>query len=229
MNTSETILISVGGSIIVPDEVDSATVCEFKRIILSEVAKGKKFILMVGGGKTCRKYQTAAKEAEPTLSNNDLDWIGIHSTRFNAHFLRVVFQDYAFEDIILDPNTPVQTDKSIILAGGYRPTASTDHSAVLVAKSYGLKKLVNLSNIDYVYDSDPKKNPDAKKLEQVTWAKFREIIPDTWGPGMNAPFDPVAAREAEALGLEVAVMNGTAVENLENYLSGKPFKGTVIR
>lgn len=228
MNENETILISVGGSIIIPEDIDVATVREFKRIILSEVAKGKRFILMVGGGKTCRKYQAAAKAAEPTLTDNDLDWIGIHSTHFNAHFLREVFQEFAHEDIILDPNVPVQTDKPIILAGGWQPTASTDHSAVLVAKSYGLKKLVNLSNIDYVYDSDPKKNPNAKKLERISWSEFRGIIPDTWGPGMNAPFDPVAAKEAEALGLEVAVMNGTAVLNLENYLTGRPFKGTLI-
>ena len=229
MSTNETILISVGGSIIIPEEIDVQTVREFKRIILSEVAKGKKFVLMVGGGKTCRKYQAAAKAIEPTLTNNDLDWIGIHSTRFNAHFLREIFQEYAYEEIILDPNIPVKTEKSIVVAGGWQPTASTDHSAVLVAKSYGLKKLVNLSNIDYVYDSAPKKIPNAKKLERVTWAEFRKIIPDTWGPGMNAPFDPVAAREADALGLEVAVMNGTNIENLENYLSGKEFKGTVIK
>ena len=228
MSSNETILISVGGSIIIPEEIDVGTVREFKRVILSEVSEGKRFILMVGGGKTCRKYQAAAKAIEPTLTNNDLDWIGIHSTRFNAHFLRQIFQEHAFEDIILDPNIPVETSKSIIVAGGWRPTASTDHSAVLVAKAYGLKIVINLSNIDYVYDSDPKKNPSAKKLERISWKEFRNIIPKTWGPGMNAPFDPIAAGEAEKLGLEVAVMNGTNIGNLENYLRGKTFKGTVI-
>lgn len=231
MQSQEKILISVGGSIVIPEDIDVATVREFKRIILAEVAEGKRFVLIVGGGKTCRKYQAAAKSAEPALSKNDLDWIGIHSTRFNAHFLRVIFQEYAYEDIILSPNEPVETDKPVILAGGYRPTASTDHSAVLVAKTYGLKKIINLSNIDYVYDSDPRKNPDAKKIEQTTWKEFRKLLPpaEAWEPGMNAPFDPVAARDAEALGLEVAVMNGTNMQNLKDYLDGKPFKGTVIR
>lgn len=229
MPLRETILISVGGSIIVPEEINVETVRALKRIVLAEVGKGKKFILTIGGGRTCRKYQAAAKAAEPSLTHNDLDWIGIHSTRFNAEFLRVIFGEHAHGEIILDPNVRVDSDKSVILAGGWRPTASTDHSAVLVAKAYGLKRLVNLSNIDYVYDSDPKKNPAAKKLERISWKDFRKIIPETWGPGMNSPFDPVAAKEAEALGLEVAVMNGTKVENLQNYLEGEVFAGTVIK
>jgi uridylate kinase len=123
----------------------------------------------------------------------------------------------------------VETQKPVICAGGWRPTASTDHSAVLVANTYGLKKIINLSNIDYVYDRDPKKDPRAKKLEKVSWADFRKIIPDTWGPGMNAPFDPVAAREAEALGLEVVVMNGNDLTQLRNYFDNKPFRGTIIK
>ena len=98
----------------------------------------------------------------------------------------------------------------------------------MIAKNLGATRLVNLSNIDYVYDSDPKQNKNAKKIEKISWADFRNIIPKEWDPGLSSPFDPVAAKEAEALGLEVAIINGAHLEEFSNYLDNKPFIGTVI-
>jgi len=97
-----------------------------------------------------------------------------------------------------------------------------------MAKNMGARQLVNLSNIDYVYDKDPKRYPDAKKLEKVSWTEFRGIIPDHWDPGLSSPFDPVAAKEAETLGLEVAVINGASLDRFASYLDGAPFVGTII-
>jgi uridylate kinase len=98
----------------------------------------------------------------------------------------------------------------------------------MAAKQLGAKKLVNLSNIDHVYTIDPKKFPDAQKIERATWSEFRQLIPKEWDPGLSAPFDPVAARTAEELGLEVAVINGHNLDEFKNYLDGKPFVGTII-
>ena len=98
----------------------------------------------------------------------------------------------------------------------------------IIAKNLGARRLVNLSNIDYVYDKDPKKYPDAKKFERIAWPDFRSLIPPEWDPGLSSPFDPVAAKEAETLGLEVAIINGAHLEEFSNYLDNKPFVGTVI-
>jgi uridylate kinase len=87
---------------------------------------------------------------------------------------------------------------------------------------------VNLSNIDYVYTADPRTDPSATKIETISWSEFRKLIPSEWDPGLSSPFDPVAAREAEALGLEVAVINGMDLEAFGNYIDGKSFVGTVI-
>lgn len=97
-----------------------------------------------------------------------------------------------------------------------------------MAKNLGATRLVNLSNIDYVYDSDPQKDTDAKKIEKISWAGFRKLIPEEWDPGLSSPFDPIAAKEAEAIGLEVAIVNGAKLEEFSHYLDGKPFVGTVI-
>jgi uridylate kinase len=87
---------------------------------------------------------------------------------------------------------------------------------------------VNLSNVDYVYESDPHKNPKAKKIEKISWAEFRKLIPKEWDPGLSSPFDPVAAKEAESLGIEVAIINGAKLAEFSNYLDDKPFVGTII-
>lgn len=219
--------MSVGGSLIVPDGIDTEFLTKFKTLVLEKVQRGLTFSIIAGGGKTARRYQDAANAVTP-LSRHDLDWIGIHATRLNAQLLRNIFVGYAYPQIIKNPTIDVEAEEPIIIAAGWKPGCSTDYDAVLIAKNLGATRLVNLSNIDYVYDKDPKKNPDAKKIEKISWAEFRKLIPEEWDPGLSSPFDPVAAKEAEMLGLEVAIINGEKLEEFSNYLDGKPFVGTVI-
>ncbi len=223
----ERIVVSVGGSLIVPDGIDTDFLARFKTLILDKVQRGFTFSIIAGGGKTARRYQEAANAVTP-LSRHDLDWIGIHSTRLNAQLLRNIFVGYAHPQIIKNPTIDIEADEPIIIAAGWQPGCSTDYDATLMAKNLGAQRLVNLSNIDGVYESDPRKRPDAKRIEKISWAEFRKLIPEEWYPGLSSPFDPIAAKEAEALNLEVAVIHGAHLEEFSNYLDGKPFVGTVI-
>lgn len=224
----EYLVISVGGSLIVPDGIDVSFLKNFRELVNRKVAEGFGFYIIAGGGKLARRYQDAAKEVRGNLSAEDADWMGIHATRLNAHLLRTLFLEDAQDRIVKNPTRAVNTKYPVIVGSGWKPGNSTDYCAVMAAKKLGAKKLVNLSNIDYVYTADPRTNPDAVKIERSTWADFRKLIPKDWDPGLSSPFDPVAAKEAEAMGLEVAVINGASLEELENYISGKPFVGTVI-
>lgn len=226
----EFIVISVGGSLIVPEEIDIFFLKQFRNLLLKYVKKRKRFIIVCGGGKTARKYQEAAKKIVK-LTRDDLDWLGIHGTRINAHLLRTIFRKIAYPKIIKNPNEKVKLKEKekILIAAGWKPGFSTDYDAVLLAKNFNVKRLVNLTNIDYVYDKDPKKFKDAKPIKEISWQKFRALLPKKWDPGLNVPFDPIAAKEAEKLKLEVAIMNGKNIKNFENYLKGKSFVGTIIR
>ncbi len=225
--TGEKIIISLGGSLVVPDNIDTNFLKSFKELILSHVGRGKQFVIIVGGGKICRRYQEAAKDLTPT-ANVDLDWIGIASIKLNAELLRVIFGEFAEDKVVDNLATPLVFKKPIIIGAAYEPGHSSDFDAMLAAKSVGATKLVNLSNTDYVYDSDPKKNPVAQKIEKISWADFRKLIPKEWHPGLNTPFDPIASAEAEGSGIEVAIMNGKPIENLANYLNNIKFQGTII-
>lgn len=228
MNDPKLIVLSVGGSLIVPEGIDTGFLKSFKELILEHITQGYRFVIICGGGRTARNYQAAAKEVTD-LTREDVDWIGIHSTRLNAHLLRTVFHKEAHPRIIKNPYEDFQWKESVLVAAGWRPGCSTDYDAVLLARNLQATTLINLSNIDYVYDSDPRTNPTAQRIEHISWPAFRTLIPEEWDPGLNAPFDPVAAREAEKIGLEVVVMNGKNLNNLKLYLAKAPFQGTVIK
>ncbi len=230
MKESETVVMSVGGSLIVPDAIDTTFLSDFRNLIEHQITfSGRNFIVIAGGGKTARRYQDAAA-AVTELDPEDLDWMGIHATRLNGHLLRTVFRDIAHPEMITNPDeiTDVPTESPLIIAAGYRPGASTDLRAVQIAINRGAKRLINLSNIDHVYTADPRKNPDAEKIEDITWPEFMKLIPTEWNPGLSSPFDPVAARTAQQHKLEVTIINGQNTSELENYLEGKPFVGTRI-
>lgn len=228
MDKKNQIVISLGGSLIIPDEINVDFLNSFVLTIKEYVSRGFKFLIITGGGKLCRKYNDSLKLIT-NPSNEDLDWLGISSTRLNAELVRICFGDLAYKKIILDPDTILTTDKPIIVGGGWKPGNSSDLAAVHAATSVGSNIIINLSNIDYVYDKDPKKNSDAKPFNKMSWGDFKTLFPMEWNPGANAPFDQIAAREAEKLGYEVAILNGNNIENLKNYLDDKPFVGTVIK
>jgi len=229
MLNHETIVMSVGGSLIVPDQIDTGFLKNLKEFIVRETANGRRFIIIAGGGRTARRYQDAAAAVHET-KNEDLDWLGLHATRLNGHLLLTVFRDLAYRVMITNPDEVLDlpNEAKLVIAAGYRPGASTDLRAVQIADRVKAHKIINLSNTDYVYTDNPKTNPDAVKIEDITWSEFRKLIPEEWGPGLSSPFDPVAAKEAERLELEVAQINGEKLDGLKNYLDGKHFVGTLI-
>ena len=84
-----------------------------------------------------------------------------------------------------------------------------------------------MSNVDYVFDKDPRKHSDAKKIEKISWQDYRKLISQKWKAGMNIPFDPIAAKEAQISKIKVNII-GKDLNNLEKLLESKKFRGTVI-
>lgn len=228
MKTANTYVLSLGGSLIVPEDVDHKFLKSFISLIAERTKKGDKFIIVCGGGGLNRIYNKAAQKVRP-MSHEELDWLGIHATRYNAQLVRILFGKLAYEEVVINPYEKVQTRKPVIIGAGYEPGWSSDYDAVYLASTYGCKKVANLSNIDYAYDKDPREFKDAKKIKDISWENFRKIVGDKWEPRMSKPFDPIASREAQKLGLEVAILNGKKLKNFEKYLDAEKFAGTVIR
>lgn len=222
----KTIVMSLGGSVIVPDKIDVNFLKKFKKMINKYADKGYRFVIICGGGKIARDYQKAASKISKQ-SNDYLDWLGVHATKMNAWFMKAVFGKDAEKFIVDDPREKVSFTRNILIAGGWKPGWSTDYDAVLLAKNIGVKKIINMSNIDYLYDKDPKKYNNAKKIKSISWKEYRKISGSKWKAGLNAPFDPVAAKEAEKSKLNVFII-GKNLRNFDNLLQNKKFDGTTI-
>jgi len=225
---TKTIIISLGGSLIAPDGIDIVFLKRFRKVISDFVRRGNRAVMVCGGGNTCRKYQSAARIINGRVDKNDLDWIGIATTRLNAELVRSAFGQLAYEKIIYNPSAAVKTGKKIIIGAGFLPGSSSDKDAVLLAKNFNAGTLINLSNIKYVYDKDPNKFKGAKPYKKISWKEFKKIVGDKWLPGKHTPFDPVASKLAAKIGMELIITRGSDLKNLKNILNGKKFTGTIV-
>ncbi len=230
MEKTKTILISLGGAIICPEpgKINAGFLKSFRSLILKFVKKNYRFVIITGGGKICRVYQNAAKEVS-ALSDEDKDWLGIHVTRLNAHLLRTIFRDIAYPVILDDPHKPIKNHWKVLIGAGWRPGWSTDFVAVLLAKRFGANDIINASNTPYVYNKDFRKYKDAKPIKETRWQDYRKLIGARWIPGMSAPFDPIASKEAQKAKIRVFCIKGTDIKNFEQLLLEKHFQGTVIK
>lgn len=225
---TKTLVMSLGGSLIAPDGLDVKFLKNFRKLILDYTKKGNRVILICGGGNTSRYYQKTAKIVNPKVTATDLDWVGIAATKINAELVSAIFGDAAYESILIVPNKKVKTNRKITVGAGYKPGSSSDKDAVMAAKAFGAKTVINLSNITYVYDKDPSKFKDAKPLKKMSWRQFLKLVGNKWVPGAHVPFDPIASHLAAKLGLNLVVMKGSDLANLRKYLLDKDFRGTVV-
>lgn len=228
-SNSDTIVIALGGSIIVSRSIQVRFLKQFRKFILKFIKQGKRFVIVAGGGSIARNYQAAASDIVK-LSDEDQDWLGIHATRINAHLLRAIFFDIAHPVVLDNPLKKIRNEEkySLFIASGWRPGWSTDYDAVLLAHRFQSRNLIVATKISYVYSEDIEKNKQAKPIKKISWKKYRKMIRTSWTPGLRAPVDPIAAKLAQSLNMEAVVTKGTDLKNLSNLISGKKFRGTVI-
>lgn len=226
--TNKKFVIALGGSIAVPQEINTDFLRRFYNLIKEQIKQGKKFIIVIGGGGVCRKYQKAAAQITKLL-DEDKDWLGIHVTRLNAHLLRTIFRRQA-NPVIIDERFKVKKfgKYSVVIGAGWKPGCSTDFDAFQTAIDFNIKQVIVLGKPDYVYTSDFERDPTAKPIAKITWQDYLKLIPSKWSPGLHTPVDPVAARLAKKENLEVIVAAGKDLNNFKKILQAKNFKGTVI-
>lgn len=224
-------VLSLGGSLFASKNgIDTQFLSDFNAFIRNQVSsKKRRFFITVGGGYIAQQYNDAGRAIRGAeLTDNDNDWLGIHATRLNAQLVRTIFQDIADPRVIKHYEIILKIDAPIAVAAGWKPGWSTDYCAVTLCQDYGVKQVINLTNVDKVYDADPRTHKDAKPLSKLSWGSYRGLVGDTWKPRMNAPFDPIASRLASELGVTVKILNGRNFETLAKALDNKPFVGTTI-
>lgn len=228
-------VLSLGGSIVSPSTPDVSFLISFAQCIREWLLddQTRKLIMVVGGGAPARTYQNAYREycdnTHTAVDTDVADWIGITATYLNAQLVKSIFSELCLDPVVHNPTEVPHFSGRILIAAGWKPGFSTDNDAVLLAENFSAKRVVNLSNIEKVYTDDPKKNPDAKPIDTISWGDFISLVGTEWVPGKNSPFDPVASVKAQKLGLEVICASGKDMHNLKCILNNQPFVGTTIK
>lgn len=222
------VVISLGGSLINgTGSVDREFLREFKDLALKS---GEKLAIVTGGGKIARDYASAAMEF---CGNNFVaDEVAVAGTRLNAQLMLALFRDVAHPKVFrdFDKAAAALEGHKIVVMGGTIPGITTDTDSVLLAEAIGAKRLVNLSNVEGIYDSDPKTNPNAKKFEKMSHAELLAMAQksDQRAPGTNFVFDMVACKLAKRSNIELHFVGGKNIKDLGNAIKGKKHSGTIV-
>ncbi len=184
--------------------------------------KGNQLIVITGGGKNARKYIEAARKLG--ASEAVCDQIGILVTRLNARLLITSMGDDAYPKVpetIEDLRLYFESGKVIVM-GGLQPGHSTNAVTALAAESIGASVLVNLTNVDGVYTADPKKDPKAKKFDEISTDKLLSLISgEEMTAGSYELLDPVSVRIIERSHIPTWIVSGEDPENILKILKGK--------
>jgi uridylate kinase len=221
------IVFSIGGSILAPAAVDQEYVMACATM-LKELSTKHHLAVVVGGGKPAReKIAQARKEG---ASWAQCDHIGIMATRENARYLVSALGREANRTI---PESIYEAasvfGKRIIVMGGTEPGHSTDAVAALLADWVKADLFINASNVDFVYDKNPKNNPDAKPLTEI---RVDDLIKLLDAEGFNAGeyplLDMTSLKVIKRASIKTMVLDGKDLDNMKAAAEGRPFKGTTV-
>ena len=224
----DTVVISIGGSILVPDDDDKDYIVKLAKM-LNRISGKVRLFIVVGGGRIARYYIKLGRSLGADESY--LDDIGIEVTRLNARMLIVALGESAYHIPAKTFDEALSAAKShpIVLMGGTHPGHTTDAVAAMLGERAGAVRLVNATSVDGVYSADPRKDPKAKRLKAITFSKLLEICMKVEpGAGPNVVFDPLGAKIVARSKIKTLVVHGRDLAELEKAILGKPFDGTVV-
>ncbi|MCK5414981.1 MAG: UMP kinase [Thermoplasmata archaeon] len=228
MNNQPRVAINTGGSIIAPDQLDAAFLRQMSDLLV-EVTRTYDLLVVVGGGRTARRYIEACRELG--ADENYLDWVGIHATRLNARLLISALQEKVHRDVpsTVDDALRASSEYPIVVMGGTHPGHTTDTVSAMLAERSRARELLILTNVDGVYTTDPRKDPDAERLPRITTSQLVDIVSEgQYKAGSTAVVDPVAAGIIHRAGILTKVMDGRDLDQVSAALAGDDFVGTVV-
>lgn len=221
------VVVKLGGHAF-PSEPDADRISGYARVFKRLKKAGHRLVVVTGGGATARSYIEASRK----LGANEAlcDQIAIVGTRMNAWLLINGLGEDAY------PNVPASLQEMrfafeggrIIVMGGLLPGQSTDAVAALVSELIGASTLIKATDTDGIYTADPQKNPDAKKLDEISCTQLmRVLLRESMGAGEYELLDPVAVKLIERSRTPMRVIDGRKPENIEKAVRGEEI-GTLV-
>ena len=202
--------------------------CQIKDI----VDDGIELAITVGGGNIFRGLAGSAEG----MDRAQADYIGMLATCMNALALQDAFERHGIPTRVMSAIEMRQVSEPyirrraihhlekgfvvIFAAGTGNPYFTTDTTAALRACEINAECVIKATKVDGIYDSDPMKNPDAKRYDTIT---YMEVL----NQGLNV-MDSTATSLCMDNNLPILVFDLMVPGNIERILKGDNIGTTVV-
>ena len=199
------IVVKIGGSISIGESGPDFSY--FSRLIpiLKQIKSKNQLIVTIGGGKLTRAYGKSIEKS--SLTNREREEIFIQLIKANVKFLSSSLKMkpiFSLEEI---------TPKTSGVIGGIAPGRSTDANGAIAAKRIRADLFIKMTNVDGVYNKDPNKHKDARKLDSIRFSEMKKLAvrgkPNSYGV-----LDRLAVETLSSANIKTIILNGRDPENL---------------
>jgi uridylate kinase len=214
------VVIRIGGSV-VASPPNPKLIREYADLIGDLRIRGYEVAVVVGGGSLAREFIGLAREIG--LSEREQDELAISVSRLFAQMLAMRIGGYEWKDvpITVEDAVRVLTERGMVVMGGVKPGMTTDAVAALLASEARASLIVKATDQDGIYTKDPKKYPNAKKLDEITFDDLERLLAENkHKAGIHQIIDPEAVRILKEKHIKTIVVNGFNPENILSALSG---------
>tara|TARA_Y100000296_G_scaffold86946_1_gene128821 strand:+ start:3863 stop:4558 length:696 start_codon:yes stop_codon:yes gene_type:complete len=226
----QVIVISLGGSLIIPHNIDRRFLKEFRKVIKKNTKKYK-FVIVCGGGSTAREYITGLEKEKLWKKKFHQGLLGIATTRLNARFMTYFFGNDANKGIPHDMTEIKNMLRiyDVVFCGAlrYAKHETSDATSAKLANFFNAN-FINLTNVSGLYNKNPLTNRNAKFIPEISWKEFNRMANSLiFKPGQHFVLDQTAAKIILENKIKTYIL-GKNLRNLDNALNNRKFKGTMI-
>jgi uridylate kinase len=221
------IVVRIGGSV-VANPINTQLMAKYAEVIFALKQQGHEVAVVVGGGALARQFIGLAKELE--LDMNAQDEVAISCSRLFAQLFLKKLGDAACNkvSVSLEETAECLGAGKVAVMGGLRPGITTDTVATLVAEKVSADLLIKGSDQNGVYSKDPRKHPDAVKLDRLTFEELAVVFEQNeHKAGIHQIIDPEAVKVLKRSHIKTVVVSGFEPQNILAAVQGKNV-GTVI-
>jgi len=221
------VVVRIGGSVLASPP-DPVVINKYVSLLRDLKLQGHEVVAVVGGGSIARDFIRIAEEMG--LSESEQDEIAISVSRLIAQLLAKGLGDLGSRTVPASIDEAVELLKRgvVVVMGGLKPGMTTDAVAAMLAERLGADLLVKASDVDGVFTKDPKKYPDAEKIDELGFGDLTRLFEENrHKAGVHQILDPEAVKILRKGGMKMVVVNGFKPENVLLAVKGEKV-GTVI-
>jgi len=221
------IVVRIGGSVIASPP-NAELIKRYTETIRFLKAQGHELVVIVGGGSTARQFIELAKTIG--LSEPEQDETAISVSRLFAQLLAMKLGGLGWKTVptSLEEASEILRKNGIVVMGGLKPGMTTDTVAAMVASKIDADIIVKATDQEGVYTKDPKRYPDAKKLDELSFDELDRILEeDKHKAGIHQIVDPEAVYILKKKRIKTIIVNGLKPENITAAIKGEKI-GTQI-